>query len=344
MATPERPRCKMPLISLGAITGKWDLAVATAPPTVPTIRKILAGDSFAAIAAVTQVPSEVRELESIAGARPWGLIIPGFLAWGTDPTRYWKVGPQFTLAVTLTPPARSLFPRPAPTATVADVLMQAATTIPIVATLTTMDFNISAAARRTVQIAAAANEARAAVAAAYRLPTPRSVWPPVVQTALRTLPMLAPMDLREYLRAHFGKHATQTLKLHRDWIADAQDHDLNPFTKTARRAQPGGAMIADTLNAVVPVFRALGEPNRARLVAALIERSGSASVGELQHAVGLPQSTASRHLRVLLDAGIVSATHLGTQRIYSLGIQESALSAVESLTTAVRSCQPSTTN
>ena len=65
-------------------------------------------------------------------------------------------------------------------------------------------------------------------------------------------------------------------------------------------------------------------------------------MGELQHDVELPQSTVSQHLRVLLDAGIVSATQSGTQRIYRLDVQEYALLAVEHLTAAVRTCQANT--
>lgn len=98
-------------------------------------------------------------------------------------------------------------------------------------------------------------------------------------------------------------------------------------------------MVSDALNAAIPVFRALGEPSRALIVASLIKRQGPSTVGELQRAVGLPQSTVSRHLRVLLDAGIVSVTRNGTQRSYRLDVQPDALAAVEGLTAAVRACQ-----
>lgn len=100
-------------------------------------------------------------------------------------------------------------------------------------------------------------------------------------------------------------------------------------------------MVATALSTVVPVFRALGEPSRARIIAALIEREGAATVGQLQEDVKLPQSTVSRHLRVLLDAGILSSTRSGTQRIYRLDIQEHALATVEQLTARVRACQAS---
>lgn len=98
-------------------------------------------------------------------------------------------------------------------------------------------------------------------------------------------------------------------------------------------------MIAEVLNAAVPAFRALGEPSRALIIAALIEREGSATVGELQRAIEIPQSSVSRHLRVLLDAGLVRVTRNGTQRTYQLDVAEDVLAAVEGLTAAVRSCQ-----
>lgn len=101
-------------------------------------------------------------------------------------------------------------------------------------------------------------------------------------------------------------------------------------------------MIVQTLNVAIPVFRALGEPSRALIVAALIERQGTATVGELQQVVDMPQSTVSRHLRVLLDAGLVSVTRSGVQRTYRLDVHPEALTAIEVLTTAVRTCQDST--
>lgn len=98
-------------------------------------------------------------------------------------------------------------------------------------------------------------------------------------------------------------------------------------------------MIADKLSMAIPVFRALGEPSRVRIVAALIERQGIATVGELQRAVELPQSTVSRHLRVLLEAELVSVSRDGTQRLYRLNVPAEVLGAIEALVAEVRACQ-----
>lgn len=68
-----------------------------------------------------------------------------------------------------------------------------------------------------------------------------------------------------------------------------------------------------------PVFgrlAALSDPIRARLLAAL-ERH-ELSVGELHRALQLPQSTVSRHLRALADAGWVSSREDGTSNRYRI--------------------------
>ena len=53
-------------------------------------------------------------------------------------------------------------------------------------------------------------------------------------------------------------------------------------------------------------FRVLGEPMRIKLLDRL--RDGDATVGELQEALGASQQNVSKHLGVLLQAGIVSRT------------------------------------
>jgi ArsR family transcriptional regulator len=68
-----------------------------------------------------------------------------------------------------------------------------------------------------------------------------------------------------------------------------------------------------------PVFgrlAALSDPIRARLLAAL-ERH-ELTVGELHRALQLPQSTVSRHLRALADAGWVASREDGTSNLYRI--------------------------
>jgi DNA-binding transcriptional ArsR family regulator len=63
-------------------------------------------------------------------------------------------------------------------------------------------------------------------------------------------------------------------------------------------------------------FRALGEPLRIRLVERLMD--GEASVQELVTATGAGQQNVSKHLGVLLNAGIVGRRKQGTFVYYRI--------------------------
>jgi DNA-binding transcriptional ArsR family regulator len=63
-------------------------------------------------------------------------------------------------------------------------------------------------------------------------------------------------------------------------------------------------------------FRVLAEPMRIKLLDRL--RDGDATVAELQEAVGASQQNVSKHLSVLLNAGLVSRTKRGTASVYAI--------------------------
>lgn len=63
-------------------------------------------------------------------------------------------------------------------------------------------------------------------------------------------------------------------------------------------------------------FRVLGEPMRIKLLDAL--RDGEATVQDLQQATGASQQNVSKHLGVLLAAGLVSRTKDGTSSRYAI--------------------------
>jgi DNA-binding transcriptional ArsR family regulator len=63
-------------------------------------------------------------------------------------------------------------------------------------------------------------------------------------------------------------------------------------------------------------FRVLAEPMRIKLLDRL--RDGDATVLELQHAVGASQQNVSKHLGVLLNAGMVARTKQGTSSLFSI--------------------------
>ena len=63
-------------------------------------------------------------------------------------------------------------------------------------------------------------------------------------------------------------------------------------------------------------FRVLGEPMRIRILERL--RDSDASVQELTDALGASQQNVSKHLNILLDAGIVTRRKQGTSALYSI--------------------------
>jgi DNA-binding transcriptional ArsR family regulator len=63
-------------------------------------------------------------------------------------------------------------------------------------------------------------------------------------------------------------------------------------------------------------FRVLAEPMRIRLLDEL--RDGPRTVGELQERLSASQQNVSKHLGVLLNAGIVSRSKQGTSALYAI--------------------------
>lgn len=68
----------------------------------------------------------------------------------------------------------------------------------------------------------------------------------------------------------------------------------------------------------VSVFRAMGHAARLEITRALAEREHC--VSELRESIGCSWSTASQHLSVLRNAGIVESTKRGNQVVYRLAL------------------------
>jgi len=64
------------------------------------------------------------------------------------------------------------------------------------------------------------------------------------------------------------------------------------------------------------VFNAIAEQQRRDILTLL--RSGGGSVNELAQELGMTQSGASKHLRVLREVGLVQDRRAGKQRLYGL--------------------------
>jgi DNA-binding transcriptional ArsR family regulator len=64
------------------------------------------------------------------------------------------------------------------------------------------------------------------------------------------------------------------------------------------------------------VFEIIAEPNRRAILSLLV--SSQQSVGEIERRLRMPQTTVSKHLRVLRDAGFVESTVDAQRRLYRL--------------------------
>jgi len=63
-------------------------------------------------------------------------------------------------------------------------------------------------------------------------------------------------------------------------------------------------------------FAALADPTRRRMMDAL--RAGERSAGEIERTLRIPQPTASKHLRALRQAGLVTMRKDAQRRLYRL--------------------------
>ena len=66
----------------------------------------------------------------------------------------------------------------------------------------------------------------------------------------------------------------------------------------------------------INLFHALGEPARFHIIEAM--KSGECAVGDIVDRMNIQQSGVSRHLRILMEAGIVQMRPDGQKRLYSL--------------------------
>lgn len=81
----------------------------------------------------------------------------------------------------------------------------------------------------------------------------------------------------------------------------------------------GGVLGEQAARQLARIFKALGDPTRVRLVSLIGAREdGEACVCELTDAVELAQPTVSHHLRLLVDAGLISREQRGRWAYYRI--------------------------
>jgi ArsR family transcriptional regulator, arsenate/arsenite/antimonite-responsive transcriptional repressor len=95
-----------------------------------------------------------------------------------------------------------------------------------------------------------------------------------------------------------------------------------------RHGEGGGAM-----EEVLRIFKAAADPTRLRILRMLSAKP--LCVCEVMHVLGMAQSTTSRHLTLLLNAGLVEALPGGTWTVYRVAAAEKG-SAAASVLDAVR--------
>ena len=79
-------------------------------------------------------------------------------------------------------------------------------------------------------------------------------------------------------------------------------------------------MAATELLSSVPLFAALGDAIRLRLVVRLCEQ-GSASISKLTTGTGVTRQAITKHLRVMQKSGLVRSTRSGRERLWQLNKQ-----------------------
>ncbi|HJR10514.1 MAG TPA: metalloregulator ArsR/SmtB family transcription factor [Rhodanobacteraceae bacterium] len=70
-----------------------------------------------------------------------------------------------------------------------------------------------------------------------------------------------------------------------------------------------------TLQKTAPVFAALGEPTRLRLIAALCA-GGALSIAQLTAGTAISRQAVTKHLEVLADAGLLRDVRQGRERLW----------------------------
>lgn len=128
------------------------------------------------------------------------------------------------------------------------------------------------------------------------------------------------IDGRQYL-GHAGTMATTSPPAELPPIAGEPDRDAPPGLAGAMSAcctpLARAPLSAADAEALAAVLKAIAVPARLRLLSMIYAREGGeACVCELTEPLGLTQPTVSHHLKVLVDAGLISREKRGVWAYY----------------------------
>jgi DNA-binding transcriptional ArsR family regulator len=84
-----------------------------------------------------------------------------------------------------------------------------------------------------------------------------------------------------------------------------------PHNEPAKKAQPKNS----ALRHFAPLFAALGDETRLRLIAVLCA-GGAVSITQLTAGTDITRQAVTKHLRVLADAGLVRDVKVGRERLW----------------------------
>ncbi|WHX46978.1 metalloregulator ArsR/SmtB family transcription factor [Paenibacillus woosongensis] len=87
----------------------------------------------------------------------------------------------------------------------------------------------------------------------------------------------------------------------------------------------------------LPVLQTLSDAHRQDILL-LLSENGSLTVNEITERMSLSRPAISHHLKLLKNAGVVQVEQQGTQRYYSLSLEESVQLLRELLVTLERDC------
>lgn len=93
----------------------------------------------------------------------------------------------------------------------------------------------------------------------------------------------------------------------------------------------------ETFRACIPLFQALSDPARQDIILLLAERN-ALTVNEITEHATLSRPAISHHLKILRDNHLVSIRQRGTQRYYSLEIEESVMILKQLITMVEDTC------
>jgi ArsR family transcriptional regulator, arsenate/arsenite/antimonite-responsive transcriptional repressor len=99
-----------------------------------------------------------------------------------------------------------------------------------------------------------------------------------------------------------------------------------------------GQKAIDTFRACIPLFQALSDPYRQDIILLLAEQE-PLTVNQITENLTLSRPAISHHLKILRDQQLVSMEQKGTQRFYSLKLDNATVLLKELVETVEKQCE-----